>query len=150
MMPHFFFVQAFMTGALQNFARKYTIPIDTVSFDFGFQLEKPAERPEDGVYTHGLFVEGARMDEETLQLAESKPKVLFSPMCIVKLLPTVVEEIPEYPHYLCPVYRTTARKGTLSTTGHSTNFVMFLKLPSDRPAAHWIRRGLAALCQLDD
>ena len=134
----FFFPQAFITGTQQNYARKHTLPIDTVDFAFEFQADIPTTPPENGVYTHGLFVEGARMDEETLQLAESKPKVLFSPMCIVKLLPTVVEEIPEYPHYLCPVYRTTARKGTLSTTGHSTNFVMFLRLPSDEPPA---RRG---------
>ena len=128
-----FFVQAFMTGALQNYARKYTIPIDTVDFSFEFRADVPAQKADDGVFTHGLFVEGARMDDETLQLAESKPKVLFSPMCVVLLKPTVTSQIVEYPHYLCPVYRTTARKGTLSTTGHSTNFVMFLRLPSDFP-----------------
>ena len=80
-MPHFFFVQAFMTGALQNYARKYTLPIDTVEFDFAFFWEEPTDKPEDGVHTCGLYLEGARMgkpgegDDQAVQLEESLAKV---------------------------------------------------------------------------
>jgi dynein heavy chain len=56
----------------------------------------------------------------------------------------------EYPHYECPLYRTGDRRGVLATTGHSTNFVMFIRMPSDRPQSHWIMRGVCMLLSLDD
>jgi dynein heavy chain len=75
------------TAMLQNYARKYTIPIDELGCDFEVVLsnEKLSKRPEDGVLVNGIFIEGARLDLGWGLLAESHPKVLFSSLPVVRL-----------------------------------------------------------------
>lgn len=149
----FYFTQSFLSGAMQNYARKYTVPIDHVGFEFEVltkgidEINCPAE---DGVYVRGIFLEGARWDPDMGEMSESLPKVLFDQFPILWLKPGSKETFVIENSYKCPVYKTTERRGTLSTTGHSTNFVMWIQLPTHVSEQHWINRGVAAICQLDD
>jgi len=228
----FFFTQAFLTGTRQNFARKFTIPIDEVQFSFRVlsqQQEAAIDgKPSDGAYTHGMFIDGAGWDADRLVLRESKPRELMAPMPTIHILPKRSQAIEENGErsenadsdatdpspqsapnlageggslsplvsssvgvsasaasvggsnpdearrdsgeltpskrkrrrrasapagmvaaavemrqltaqeraevcgeavYRCPLYKTSARHGMLSTTGHSTNFVLMFDLP---------------------
>ena len=51
---------------------------------------------------------------------ESQPKVLYDSLPIVTLIPMKTDEIKREGTYACPVYKTSERKGTLSTTGKTT------------------------------
>lgn len=95
-------------------------------------------------------MDGARWDYDSMCLGESKPKILFDSLPIILLKPGEQEKFGLKHSYTCPVYKTSARRGTLSTTGHSTNFVLSIEIPSMKPQKHWINRGVASLCSLDD
>ncbi len=47
-----------------------------VYFTFRFAKEDIHDSPPEGVYVHGLFLEGASLDRKTGKLVESRPKVL--------------------------------------------------------------------------
>jgi dynein heavy chain, axonemal len=148
----FFFPQAFITGTLQNYARSHTIAIDKLWFEFKILDDKTysqiKEKPKDGCYIYGMFLEGARWDYNLHILNHSKPKELYTDLPLIWLFPVADRVPPKYGIYNCPIYKVLSRAGTLSTTGHSTNFVMFIELPSADLEDQWIKAGVAAFLSL--
>jgi dynein heavy chain len=149
----FFFPQGFMTSALQVYSRKTRIPIDTLKFRadvINKNSDQITQAPEVGVNIHGLFMQGAKWDWKKSIIDESDPGVLFIEMPAIWLEPVNTLSPSKGLVYPTPLYKTSTRAGELSTTGHSTNFVLFLELPTVMEPKHWIRRGVALLSQLDD
>jgi dynein heavy chain len=125
-----------------------------------------ASYPEDGIFVHGLLMEGARWTDEAEaaettysvagtvcagHLTESRLKQLLTPMPImyVKAVQVQPEWSPESVGYLrrnpdlyeCPVYLTSAR-------GHT--FVFLSTLRTTSPVHRWVLAGVALLMQSDD
>ena len=145
----FFMQQSFLTGIKQNCARKNQIGVDTISFSFEVVSKDFSGKVPDGcVLIKGLFLEGASWDAEKGCLADPRPKELFDEMPPIMLKPIGNRQEPTTGIYHCPVYKIGTRKGVLSTTGHSTNYVLTIELPSDKPESFWIKRGVALLCSL--
>lgn len=153
----FFFPQSFLTSILQNFARSKGSGVTVEQVEFSFQPLKngfqESEYQDRGVIVNGIHIECARWDLEKGLLTESKRIVhreLLPPMLVEPVLKSQVKEDEEYHYFNCPIYQTEERKGDILPTGHSTNYVFDVRLPSDKSDNHWIRRGVAGILNLKD
>merc|ERR1719383_572108 len=154
----FFFQQAFLTGVLQNFARRDKIAIDVCTWNYEVKKAdfNATSKPVRGAYTYGLFMDGARWDDENMCIADSFPKVLWSSFSPIWLKPIEMSEDRSDPAklYQCPIYKCSDRKGVLSTSGHSSNFIMWVGIPHSCQGLHsenfWTKRGVAFVSQTDD
>jgi len=160
-MSGFFFPQAFLTGVRQNFARTNQLPVDTIDYDYHVKDDvkwgEITEKPERGCYVYGFFIEGAVWDDKRHMIAPPRPKELFSSMPTFWLEPIQNRQYDSMAFrkttaadgiYQCPLYKVLTRAGTLLTTGHSTNYVMNMELPSDQEPDLWIRAGVAMFLAL--
>jgi len=157
----FYFPQAFFTGNLQNYARKNQFPIDAIEFDYIVMKESKddvSNKPEDGCYCYGLFMEGARWNPEVWSIDDSLPKELYTLGPLMHYHPVKDRKETTEGVYRMPVYKILSRRGVLATTGHSSNFVMWIEMPSNRTNIinnvklsdqyEWIKAGVAMFCSL--
>ena len=167
--PGLFNPTAFLTGIKQVTARLNSLALDKMATETHVTAfngpEECGERLPEGMYIHGLFCEGAQwgecenekfdyVEDSTVQCAgilrESKPKELLPPMPIIYVKAVQVQPSwdpqsvgyirPEPDLYNCPVYLTTFRGPT---------WVFVATLKTDKPASHWVLRGVALVAQLD-
>ncbi len=126
--------------------------IDLLTFEFNINDSlKPIDikqKPESGVYCYGMFLEGARWNYKTHKLDESLPKELYTDVPMIHFQPAPNRIPPSTGVYYCPLYKVLSRVGTLSTTGHSTNYVLYVEVPSDEDQMVWIKAGVAMFLSL--
>jgi len=176
----YFFQQAFMTGVVQNFARKDTIAIDRCIWNMyvmklsdglgGVGSGTCETSPDCGAYIYGLFMDGARWCDTDHEIRDSFPKVLWCEMPNMWLRPAELDNdmqtekchltnqgiidgtIKKHHTFPAPVYKEALRRGVLSTSGHSSNFIQYFYLPisSDTKEQLWGKRGCALITMTND
>jgi len=146
--------QGFLTSMKQEVTRMHRgqlWALDEVDYHTEvIELERPDQvksAPKEGVYVHGLFIDGARWDKGTGSLAESEPKKLFAALPIfyitVMTKPLLKEKRDsmggERGLYEIAVYRYAAR---------TDRFRIFNGMVVTKGFApeHWVLRGVALLC----
>ncbi|XP_054841808.1 dynein axonemal heavy chain 5 [Eublepharis macularius] len=95
--------------------------------------------PAEGVYVYGLYLEGAGWDKRNMKLIESKPKVLFELMPVIRIY--AENNTSRDPRlYSCPIYKKPVRT--------DLNYIAAVDLRTAQPPEHWILRGVALLCDV--
>ncbi|KAF1784043.1 P-loop containing nucleoside triphosphate hydrolase [Phytophthora cactorum] len=131
----FFFPQGFMTAVKQSFSRDKQIAIDALVVSCEIMAHDKEQYKAPPPF-------GTRM------MAESIPNELFDHACHLAQA-HATRRVQTHRRVRVSAVQNVIRAGTLSTTGHSTNFVVALDVPTDKSPDHWIRRGCAMLCMLD-
>ncbi|XP_059839458.1 dynein axonemal heavy chain 6-like [Hypanus sabinus] len=117
--------------------------------------------PDDGAVLFGFYLDGASWDPEVKTLKDCSMGQRFCKMPAIHFLPVKIDSqkglsglVKHSPvgeqHYECPMYRTSQRAGSLSTTSLSSAFIIAVHLPTTLPAEHWVLRGVALVCQMDN
>eukprot|EP01062_Namystynia_karyoxenos_P002022 TRINITY_DN106_c0_g1_i3.p1 TRINITY_DN106_c0_g1~~TRINITY_DN106_c0_g1_i3.p1 ORF type:complete len:1103 (+),score=478.02 TRINITY_DN106_c0_g1_i3:3-3311(+) len=149
-MSGMFSPHGFMTGILQGHARQFVISVDILGFGFEVLSKEPEEieqKPSSGVYVHGIYSDSWRWDKEQMLMADSLPKQSFAMLPVIHFLPEAHHKTPS-DAYRNPCFITSSRKGTLSSLGASTNFVLCVETTTDKGSDYWIQKGAAMVCQL--
>lgn len=88
-MSGFFNPQGFLTAMKQEVARAHQgWPLDQVTMTnevLKVGLEEAKKPPKEGIYVHGLFMDGAGWDRKTSRLIESTNKVLYVLMPVIHI-----------------------------------------------------------------
>lgn len=150
----FYFPQGFLTSVLQAYSRETKIAIDKLNFTFEFKhcdTSAIQTRPEKGCIIRGLFMEACRIDPQRNTLIDNPLGQMYSVAPLIYFIPTDNAQQKEK-EYAMPLYKTSVRQGTLSATGHSTNFILTVFIPTNNktPVDYWTLNGAALVCDRED
>lgn len=144
----FTYPTGFLTALMQTAARENTVSVDSLSWDFpivGAEEASLTERPKDGAYVKGLFLEGAGWQHEEGCLCEPAPMQLIDHMPIVHFRPVETRRSKAKGVYSCPLYLYPLRTGSRERPSFMLN--VDLKSGAAEPEA-WVKRGTALLLAL--
>merc|ERR1712139_41232 len=100
--------------------------------------EDVSSPPKEGVYVYGLFLDGAGWNKSSSMLAEQHPKVLYVALPVIHIYAINSTAGRDVRQYECPIYRKPRRTDQY--------YVCMVDLKTNQDPRHWVRRGVALLC----
>lgn len=141
---------SFLTAVMQTTARAKQLPLDFMTNRSRFlntrNLADINGQPAEGVYVHGLFMEGAGWEdgkgEDEGYITDSKMKDLHPIMPVCNVYSVHIDEMDWTAMYHCPVFATSMRGATFI-------FQANVRMDPDDDEKRWILAGAALLTQDD-
>ncbi|KAL8445099.1 hypothetical protein Emag_005206 [Eimeria magna] len=169
-LPGCFSARGVCTAMLQTFARHERLKINAVAFSFFVLPEEKSDtgsvssqdeqqRHETQVpppFAHdvsGLFLHGAAWSPEDMALIEQDYWEVFAPLPLLRFQPTRVSSLSRPPRaYECPLYCSSRRSDTHTTSGVAKNFILSVPMPilDEDTEATWAKRGAALVSQPEE
>lgn len=140
--------ESYLTALVQVTCKKYKWPLDRTTsiakvskFNSASQIK---QKPKDGCYVRGLFLEGADWDQKDRELKRQEPKKLVVELPIVEIIPIENSKVKLQNTHLTPVY-VTADRGSASGEG----LVFTANLDTTDHVSHWILQNAAITLESD-
>ncbi|OAF69480.1 Axonemal beta dynein heavy chain 5, partial [Intoshia linei] len=136
-MTGFFNPQGFLTAMRQEVTRAHKgWALDMVHMQnevLRIAKDDVKESPLEGVYVHGLYLEGASWDRRGCRLIQPKPKILYENLPLVHIYAINSIVTVDNKMYPCPIYKKPRRT--------DLTYISTIYLKTNVPPQTWILRG---------
>jgi dynein heavy chain len=158
--PHYYWFggmtscKKLLSAIKTTFARNKQVPIDQVTFQFNvLEIKYPADDvivPENCIYVYGLYLLGAKWNEQSKTLSDSKLKIFYNDMPVISFELTLKKTINSMNTYKCPLYISpNLHNSCCDSETLLNNYILSVNLKSNVNPKIWIKRGTALYCQAE-
>uniref|UniRef100_A0A4W5NCU9 Dynein axonemal heavy chain 10 n=1 Tax=Hucho hucho TaxID=62062 RepID=A0A4W5NCU9_9TELE len=140
--------ESYLTALVQATCRRNGWPLDRSTLYTQVTQytteEEVNERPGQGCFVSGLYLEGADWDIERGCLIRSKPKVLVVQLPILKVIPIEAHRLKLQNTLRTPVYTTSMRRNAMGV-----GLVFEADLFTTKHISHWVLQGVCLCLNAD-
>uniref|UniRef100_A0AAV2KWR9 AAA+ ATPase domain-containing protein n=1 Tax=Knipowitschia caucasica TaxID=637954 RepID=A0AAV2KWR9_KNICA len=140
--------ESYLTALVQTACRKNGWPLDQSTLYTQVTTycseEEVQDRPTQGCFVSGLYLEGAEWDMEQNCLVRSRPKVLVSELPILRIIPIESHRLRLQGTLRTPVYTTSERRNAMGV-----GLVFEADLSTKSHLSFWILPGVCLLLNSD-
>ncbi|XP_022608125.1 dynein heavy chain 10, axonemal [Seriola dumerili] len=140
--------ESYLTALVQAACRKNGWPLDLSTLYTQVTQyrseEEVTDRPGQGCFVSGLYLEGADWDMEKSCLVKSKPKVLVVELPILRVIPIETRRLRLQNTLRTPVYTTSLRRNAMGV-----GLVFEADLFTTMHISHWVLQGVCLCLNAD-